>query len=79
MNLTAATFLCPPTTVSIFGSSMGVVPLPVRLYDMMHFGRNGPLSIMAMLSVIVPGILMVVASWLLPGLYVRLKRRLARP
>ena len=79
MNLTAADFLCPPTTVSIFGSSMGVVPLPVRLYDMMHFGRNGPLSIMALLSVIVPGMLMVVASWLLPGLYVRLKRRLARP
>ncbi len=78
MNLTAATFLCPPT-VSIFGSSMGVVPLPVRLYDMMHFGRNGPLSMMALLSVVVPGILMIGAGWLLPGLYVRLKRRPARP
>jgi hypothetical protein len=79
MNLTAAAYLCPPTTVSIFGSSMGVVPLPVRLYDMMHFGRNGPLSIMALLSVVVPGMLMIGAGWLLPGLYVRLRRRLARP
>jgi hypothetical protein len=78
MNPTAAAFLCPPT-VSIFPGSMSVVPLPVRLYNLMHFGRNGPLSIMALLSVVVPGVLMLGAGWLLPGLYVRLKRRLARP
>lgn len=73
MNLTAAAFLCPPTVAFVPGS-MTVVPLPVRLYNLMHFGRNGPLSMMALLSVLVPGLLMIVLAWILPGLYVRLKR-----
>lgn len=77
LNLTAAAVLCPPT-VSIFPGSMSVVPLPVRLYNMMHFGRNGPLSMMALLSVLVPGLIMIGLAWLLPVIFVRLKRRLAR-
>lgn len=77
MNLTAAAFLCPPT-VSFLPGSTSVVPLPVRLYNLMHFGRNGPLSIMALLSVLIPGVLMIALAWLLPAIYVRLKRRPAR-
>lgn len=77
LNLTAAAVLCPPT-VSIFPGSMSVVPLPVRLYNMMHFGRNGPLSMMALLSVIIPGVIMLGLAWLLPVIYVRLMRRTAR-
>ena len=77
LNLTAAAVLCPPT-VSIFPGSMSVVPLPVRLYNMMHFGRTGPVSMMALLSVVVPGVIMLGLVWFLPVIYVRLMRRTAR-
>lgn len=66
LNLTATAMLCPPS-ISLPGTSGAVVPLPVRLYNLMHYGRSGPLSLMALLSVVCPLLLLFVlertAGW----------------
>ena len=59
LNLTATAMLCP-ASISLPGASGAIVPLPVRLYNLMHYGRNGPLSLMTLLSVLVPLSLFVV-------------------
>lgn len=56
LNLTATAMLCP-ASFSLPGTTGAIVPLPVRLYNLMHYGRNGPLSLMTLLSVLVPLVL----------------------
>ncbi len=58
LNLTATAMLCP-ASISLPGTTGAIVPLPVRLYNLMHYGRNGPLSLMTLLSVLVPLVLFV--------------------
>ena len=60
-NLTVSSILNPPS----------IVPLPVRLYNFMHYGQNGPLSVMALLSFVVPLCLLGLAAGLLPRFYRR--------
>jgi hypothetical protein len=55
-NLTVSSILNPPT----------IVPLPVRLYNLMHYGQTGPLSVMAMLSFLAPLTLIATLAILLP-------------
>lgn len=64
MNLTVASVLWPPG-LKLLPGTMTVVPLPVRLYNLMHYGRSGPLSIMAVLSVLIP--LLIAGMLLLAG------------
>ncbi len=64
LNLTATAMLCP-ASISLPGTSGAIVPLPVRLYNLMHYGRNGPLSLMTLLSVLVPLTLFVLLERLL--------------
>lgn len=61
LNLTATAMLCP-ASISLPGASGAIVPLPVRLYNLMHYGRNGPLSLMTLLSVLVPLALFVLVE-----------------
>ena len=61
LNLTATAMLCP-ASISLPGTSGAIVPLPVRLYNLMHYGRNGPLSLMTLLSVLVPLALFVLVE-----------------
>ena len=58
LNLTATAMLCP-ASINLPGTTGAIVPLPVRLYNLMHYGRNGPLSLMTLLSVLVPLVLFV--------------------
>lgn len=71
LNLTATAILCP-ASVSLFGFGAGVVPLPVRLYNLMHYGRTGPLSLMAVLCVLVPAVLMLLIHTCAPHVWRRL-------
>lgn len=64
-NLTAAALLCPPS-VSLFGSTGNIVPLPVRLYRFMHHGRTGSLSLMTLASIAFPLLLVIGMSRVLP-------------
>jgi hypothetical protein len=64
LNLTATAMLCP-ASISLPGTTGAIVPLPVRLYNLMHYGRNGPLSLMTLLSVLVPLVLFVLIERLL--------------
>lgn len=72
-NLTAAALLCPPT-IPLLSFSGSIVPLPVRLYKFIHQGRTAALSVMALLSVLVPFVMMLCAGWSGPWLYDRLSR-----
>jgi ABC-type Fe3+ transport system permease subunit len=55
-NLTVSSILNPPS----------IVPLPVRLYNLMHYGQNSPLSVMALLSLGIPIALIAMLAGLLP-------------
>ena len=57
-NLTVSSILNPPS----------IVPLPVRLYNLMHYGQNGPLSVMALLSVVAPLTLIGLFACVVPRL-----------
>ncbi len=70
LNLTATAMLCP-ASISLPGTSGAIVPLPVRLYNLMHYGRNGPLSLMTLLSVVVPLAVFVLVERLLAWLWRR--------
>lgn len=70
-NLTAAALLCPPT-IPLLSFDGNIVPLPVRLYKFIHQGRTATLSVMALLSVIVPLLLILLASRVAPRLYLHL-------
>jgi iron(III) transport system permease protein len=70
-NLTAAAILCPPT-IPLFSFDGNIVPLPVRLYKFIHQGRTAALSVMAVLSVLVPFLLLVLASRVAPKIYLRI-------
>jgi len=70
-NLTAAALLCPPT-IPLLSFDGNIVPLPVRLYKFIHQGRTATLSVMALLSVIVPLVLIVLVAWIAPRIYRRL-------
>jgi ABC-type Fe3+ transport system permease subunit len=70
-NLTAAAILCPPT-IPLFSFDGNVVPLPVRLYKFIHQGRTAALSVMAVLSVLVPFVLLVLTSQVAPQVYLRM-------
>lgn len=70
-NLTAAAILCPPT-IPLLSFDGNVVPLPVRLYRFIHQGRTAALSVMALMSVLVPFLLFVVAARIFPRLYLRI-------
>ena len=70
-NLTAAAILCPPT-IPLFSFNGNVVPLPVRLYKFIHQGRTAALSVMAVLSVLVPFVLLVLTSQVAPQVYLRM-------
>jgi ABC-type Fe3+ transport system permease subunit len=72
-NLTAAALLCPPT-IPLLSFDGNIVPLPVRLYKFIHQGRTATLSVMALLSVIVPLVLIVVAAQVAPRIYIRMSR-----
>lgn len=72
-NLTAAALLCPPT-IPLLSFSGSIVPLPVRLYRFIHQGRTAALSVMALLSVVVPFVLVLSAAWSGPWLYARWSR-----
>ena len=61
LNLTATAMLCP-ASISLPGTSGAIVPLPVRLYNLMHYGQNGPLSLMTLLSVLGPLVLFVLVE-----------------
>jgi ABC-type multidrug transport system ATPase subunit len=63
MNLTVVSILWP-SGLKLLPGTMTVVPLPVRLYNLMHYGRSGPLSVMAVLSVLIP---LLIAGMLLLG------------
>ncbi len=43
-----------------------IVPVPVRLYNLMHYGQNGPLSVMTLLSVLIPLLLLACLAAVLP-------------
>ncbi|NQV25417.1 MAG: hypothetical protein HQ518_13735 [Rhodopirellula sp.] len=70
-NLTAAALLCPPT-IPLLSFDGNIVPLPVRLYKFIHQGRTATLSVMALLSVVVPLLFVVTVSRVAPGIYLRL-------
>lgn len=70
-NLTAAAILCPPT-IPLFSFDGNIVPLPVRLYKFIHQGRTAALSVMAVLSVLVPFLLLVVTARVVPRIYFRM-------
>ncbi len=70
-NLTAAALLCPPT-IPLLSFDGNIVPLPVRLYKFIHQGRTATLSVMALLSVIVPLVLIVLVAGVAPRIYRRL-------
>jgi len=70
-NLTAAALLCPPT-IPLLSFDGNIVPLPVRLYKFIHQGRTATLSVMALLSVIVPLVLIVFAARVAPRIYMRM-------
>ncbi|MBI1310399.1 hypothetical protein GC176_03760 [bacterium] len=70
LNLTATAMLCP-ASISLPGTTGAIVPLPVRLYNLMHYGRNGPLSLMTLLSVLVPLAVFVLVERLLALLWRR--------
>lgn len=72
-NLTAAALLCPPT-IPLLSFDGNIVPLPVRLYKFIHQGRTATLSIMALLSVIVPLVMIVFAAQVVPRIYMRISR-----
>lgn len=72
-NLTAAALLCPPT-IPLLSFDGNIVPLPVRLYKFIHQGRTATLSMMALLSVIVPLVLIVFAARVAPRIYMRMSR-----
>lgn len=72
-NLTAAALLCPPT-IPLLSFDGNIVPLPVRLYKFIHQGRTATLSIMALLSVVVPLVVIAFAAWVAPGIYMRVSR-----
>ena len=70
-NLTAAAILCPPT-IPLFSFDGNIVPLPVRLYKFIHQGRTAALSVMAVLSVLVPFMLLVLTARIAPRVYLRM-------
>lgn len=70
-NLTAAAILCP-STIPLFSFDGNIVPLPVRLYKFIHQGRTAALSVMAVLSVLVPFLFLVVTARVAPRFYFRL-------
>lgn len=72
-NLTAAALLCP-STIPLLSFDGNIVPLPVRLYKFIHQGRTATLSVMALLSVIVPLVLIVFAARVAPRIYLRMSR-----
>lgn len=72
-NLTAAALLCPPT-IPLLSFDGNIVPLPVRLYKFIHQGRTATLSVMALLSVIVPLLLIVLVGCVAPRIYMRMSR-----
>jgi len=78
MNLTVASVLWPPG-LKLFPQTMSVVPLPVRLYNLMHYGRSGPLSVMAILSILIPlliaGMMLLAGPQALMGLALFCRRR----
>jgi len=76
-NLTVAAILCPPT-IPLFSFDGNVVPLPVRLYKFIHQGRTAALSVMAVLSVLVPFVLLVLTAQVTPQVYLRMTS-LTRP
>lgn len=55
-NLTTASLLVPLT----------IIPLPERLYNLMHYGQTASLSSQALLSVLVPAGLIGIAAWIGP-------------
>jgi len=55
-NLTTSSLLMP----------VAIVPLPVRLYNLMHYGQTPSLSVQALLSVVIPFLLMSTAVGILP-------------
>lgn len=72
-NLTAAALLCPPT-IPLLSFSGNIVPLPVRLYKFIHQGRTTALSVMSLLSVLIPlAAVLMTARWL-PWIYSRFSR-----
>jgi iron(III) transport system permease protein len=70
-NLTAAAILCPPT-IPLFSFDGNIIPLPVRLYKFIHQGRTAALSLMAVLSVLVPFLLLVLTVRVAPRIYLRM-------
>ena len=72
-NLTAAALLCPPT-IPLLSFDGNIVPLPVRLYKFIHQGRTATLSVMALLSVVVPLVVIAFTAWGAPGIYMRVSR-----
>lgn len=70
-NLTAAAILCP-STIPLFSFDGNIVPLPVRLYKFIHQGRTAALSVMAVLSVLVPFVLFVLTARVAPRVYLRM-------
>lgn len=72
-NLTAAALLCPPT-IPLLSFDGNIVPLHVRLYKFIHQGRTATLSVMALLSVVVPLVLIVFAARVAPRIYLRMSR-----
>lgn len=70
-NLTAAAILCPPT-IPLFSFDGNIVPLPVRLYKFIHQGRTAALSVMAVLSVLLPFLLLVLTARVAPRIYFRM-------
>ena len=72
-NLTAAAVLCPPT-IPLLSFDGNVVPLPVRLYRFIHQGRTAALSVMALMSVLVPFLMFVIAARIFPRLYLQIVR-----
>jgi ABC-type Fe3+ transport system permease subunit len=72
-NLTAAALLCPPT-IPLLSFDGNIVPLPVRLYKFIHQGRTASLSVMALLSVVVPLLFILLLSRVTPRLFMRISR-----
>ena len=57
-NLTTASLLMP----------VAIVPLPVRLYNLMHYGQSASLSMQTLLSVVIPFLLMSGTVFAVPHL-----------